>query len=119
MMRSRTMAATCRVLIVALLSLSFQTAHAGMIGTDQAVSAAAAQTDRGAVLALLDRAETVAQMQAQGLDPSVARDRIATMSDTEVHTLASTMDMAPAGGTSNWGVAIVIGILIWFIWFRK
>ena len=117
MMRSLTMNVTCRLLIVALLSLSFQTARAGMIGTEQA--AAGMQTDRVAVLALLERADTVNQLQAQGLDPSFARARVASMSDAEVQTLAGSINSAPAGADSGWATAVVLGILIWFIWFRK
>lgn len=118
MMRSLTMNVTCRLLIVALLSLSFQTARAGMIGTEQA-AAAGVQSDRGTVLALLDRADTVSQLQAQGLDPSFARARVASMSDAEVQTLASSIDSAPAGASSGWATAAMLGMLIWFIWFRK
>ena len=88
---------TCRALVVSLLALSFQTANAGMIGADQAAAAGAAQTDRGMVLSYLSRAETAAQLQAQGIDPAMARERVAAMTDQEVRTLAQDMQTAPAG----------------------
>ena len=69
---------TCRALVVSLLALSFQTANAGMIGADQA---AAPSTDRAAVLSVLSRAETAAHLHAQGIDPSLARARVAAMTD--------------------------------------
>ena len=70
---------TCRVLIVAMMALSFQTARAGMIGTEQAAADGGAATQRSLVMSVLDRAETVAQLQAQGIDPAMARERVASM----------------------------------------
>lgn len=112
---------TCRVLVVSLLTLSFQTANAGMIGADQAAAAGAAQTQRAMVLGVLDRAETAAQLQAQGIDPAVARERVATMTDQEVQTLAQDMHTAPAGALSSgeWLAVIAIAGLVWYFMFRK
>jgi len=112
---------TCRALVVSLLALSFQTANAGMIGADQAAAAGAAQTDRGMVLSYLSRAETAAQLQAQGLDPAIARERVAAMTDQEVRTLAQDMQTAPAGAMSDWAWVAVIAITaaVWYFYFRK
>jgi hypothetical protein len=112
---------TCRALVVSLLALSFQTANAGMIGADQAAAAGTAQTQRGMVLSVLDRAETAAQLQAQGIDPAEARARVATMTDQEVRTLAQDMQTAPAGALSGgeWAAVIIVAGLIWYFAFRK
>lgn len=112
---------TCRALVVSLLALSFQTAHAGMIGADQAAAATAAQTERGMVMSVLDRAETTAQLQAQGIDPTMARQRVASMTDQEVHALAQDMQTAPAGAmsTAGWVAVIVVAGLVWYFAFRK
>ena len=112
---------TCRALVVSLLALSFQTANAGMIGADQAVAAGAAQTDRGMVLSYLSRAETATQLQAQGIDPAIARERVAAMTDQEVRTLAQDMQTAPAGAMSDWAWVAVIAITaaVWYFYFRK
>lgn len=109
---------TCRALVVSLLALSFQTANAGMIGADQA---GAAQTDRGMVLSVLSRAETAAQLQAQGIDPTMARERVAAMTDQEVRTLAQDMQTAPAGALSSggWLAVVLVAALIWYFAFRK
>jgi hypothetical protein len=112
---------TCRALVVSLLALSFQTANAGMIGADQAAAAGAAQTERGLVMSVLSRAETAAQLQANGVDPAMARERVAAMTDQEVHALAQDMQTAPAGALSSGGwlaVVVVIG-LIWYFAYRK
>jgi hypothetical protein len=121
-MRSTMKKMTCRVLAVSLLALSFQTANAGMIGADQAQAAGAAQTERGMVMSVLDRGETIAQLQAQGIDPSAARARVAAMTDQEVHALTQDMQTAPAGASLHAGgwlaVAVVAG-LIWYFAYRK
>ena len=118
-MKSVTMNVLCRFLILAMLSLSFQTANAGIIGTDQAAAAAAVQADRDVILGALSRSEVSSQLQAQGLDPAVARDRVAAMTDQEVHTLAGSIVAAPAGANSAWGAVILIGLLIWFFFYRR
>jgi hypothetical protein len=112
---------TCRALVVSLLALSFQTANAGMIGADQAAPASTAQSDRTLVMSVLSRAETTAQLQAQGIDPQAARERVAAMTDQEVQTLAQDMHTAPAGALSSGGwlaLVLVVG-LIWYFAYRK
>jgi hypothetical protein len=111
---------TCRVLVVSLLALSFQTAHAGLIGADQA-AAGSPSPERAMLLGTLDRAEVQAQLQAAGVDPQAARERVQSMTDQEVQVLAQDIQAAPAGGISTWGwVAIVlVAALIWYYAIRK
>ena len=111
---------TCRVLVASLLALSFQTAHAGLIGADQAAGPAPSP-ERTLVLATLDRAEVVAQLQAAGVDPLAARERVKTMSEQEVQAMAHDIQAAPVGGMSNWGwvAIIVIAALVWYYAIRK
>jgi hypothetical protein len=108
---------TCRALVVSMFALSFQTANAGMIGADQA----AAQSDRAMVLSVLSRAETATQLQAQGIDPAIARERVAAMTDQEVQTLAQDMQTAPAGALSSggWLAVILIAAAVWYFAYRK
>lgn len=112
---------TCRVLVVSLLALSFQTANAGLIGADQA-AAGSPSPERALLLSTLDRAEVALQLQAAGIDPRAARERVQTMTDQEVQALAQDIQAAPAGaGPSTWGwVAIVlVAALIWYYAIRK
>jgi hypothetical protein len=112
---------TCRVLVVSLLALSFQTARAGLIGADQAAGTTV-PTDRAMVLSTLDRADVAAQLRAAGVDPQDARLRVQNMTDQEVHAMAQDIQSAPVGGNmSAWGwVAIVlIVVLIWYYAVRK
>lgn len=110
---------TCRALVVSLLALSFQTANAGMIGADRAANTA--PVDRAMVLSVLDRAETTAQLQAQGIDPAMARARVAAMTDQEVQAMAQDIQTAPAGAMTGWGWAavILVAAAIWYYAYRK
>jgi hypothetical protein len=112
--------ATCRALVISLLALSFQSARAGLIGAEQA-AAESAPTERTLLLQALDRTEVTAQLQAAGVDPLAARERVRSMTDQEVHAMAQDLQTAPAGGVSTWGwVAIVVVIgLIWYYAVRK
>lgn len=120
-MRSTMKKMTCRALVVSMLALSFQTANAGMIGADQAAAANGAQSQRALVMSVLDRAETTAQLQAQGIDPALARERVAAMTNQEVQALAQDIQSAPAGAISSggWLAIIVIAAAVWYFAFRK
>ena len=111
---------TCRVLVVAMLTLSFQSARAGLIGAEQAAAGEGASTQRSLVLSVLDRAETAVQLQAQGIDPAMARERVASMTDQEVRQLAGDMQTAPAGAITSggWLAVIIIAGLIWYFAYR-
>lgn len=108
----------CRIMAITMMMLPFQTGQAGMIGTDQAHAAAAAQLDRGVVISYLNRAQTVSEFQALGLDPEAARDRVAAMSDADISTLAGKIHSAPAGGDGLIAVILVV-FFIWFFAFRR
>lgn len=110
----------CRVLVVSLVALSFQTARAGLIGAEQA-AAGTMSPERAMVLATLDRAEVVAQLQAAGVDPRSARERVQSMTEQEVQALAQNLHAAPAGGASTWAwVAILLlAALVWYYAIRK
>src|SRR5258708_10023576 len=99
-MRAAVFKMICRFLIASLTLMSF-TASAGMIGVDQLAASSPAQLDRAAVMAVLDRPDVVSQLQAQGVDPKVARERVAAMSDTEVQALTGESSPLPAGATST------------------
>ena len=107
----------CRLLIVLMAWMPFHVAQAGIISTDQAV--ASAQADRTAVLNLISRADVAGQLQALGLDPAIAKDRVAALTDKEVQSLAGKLNAVPAGADGT-GVVVVIliGVLIWYFFFR-
>jgi hypothetical protein len=109
-----------RLLIVSLFFFSFQ-ATAGMIGTDQ-VATAGASADRAYVQGVLARGEITSALQSMGVDPKMAADRVAALTDEEVRTLSGKLQALPAGATSGWVIAaiiIIVAFLVWWIWYRK
>ena len=73
----------CRLLIALMIWTPYQIASAGMIGTDKVVTSST-QADRSTVLNYLTRSDVQKPLQAMGVDPSTAQDRVAAMTDQEV-----------------------------------
>jgi len=116
-MRMKLMTRTlCRFLIVLMAWTPFQLAHAGIISTDQAVYAA--QSDRSAVLNILNRSDVAGKLQSLGVDPANARDRVAAMTDEEIRTLAGNLHAVPAGGDGI-VVLVLVGVILWLVFFRR
>lgn len=108
----------CRLLVALMIWTPFQIVHAGMIGTDLAVSTSA-PADRGAVLGFVNRADVASQLQAFGIDPATARDRIAALTDAEVQSLAGRIQAAPAGADATGLVILILVVLaVWWFWKR-
>jgi hypothetical protein len=112
--------AVCRLLIALMIWTPYQIAQAGMIGTDQ-VAQQSSQSDRGTVLGFVNRAEVASQLQAFGIDPATAKDRLAAMSDEEVRFLAGKIDTLPAGAVDAWVWVLLIVLIaagVWWAWKR-
>jgi hypothetical protein len=109
----------CRFLIVSLMMLQMPMAQAGMLGAEQVAASAGAQADRNALTAALTRADVAGQLQSLGVDPKLARERVAAMTDNEAHQLAGKLESLPAGAISHswgWVLLIVIGLVVYFNW---
>jgi hypothetical protein len=120
-MESKSFAIICRVLIVSLIVFSFQSASAGMIGTDRLTGLGSVQADRTHISELLAREDVSRQLQALGVDVKAAQDRVAMLTDDEARSLAGKLQSAPAGASSEWwiAVAIVIVVVAWWFWGRR
>jgi hypothetical protein len=64
------------------------------------------------VKSFLDRAEVRERMQALGVNPQAARDRVDALSDEEVAALAGRLDQLPVGGTDVLGVALIVFLVL-------
>ena len=114
-MRSSFVRLLCRMLVVCMVGLPFQV-HAGLIGTDQVVTADQALAARGMVSSVVNRADVASQLQSLGLSPEAAKDRVAALSDSEVTQLAGQIQNLPAGADgAGLLVLILIGVLIWYL----
>ncbi len=118
-MKSVSMKMLCRFLAVAMVSLSIQTASAGIIATSQAAAVASAPTERALVLSALDRSDVGNLLLAQGVDPADAYARVAAMTDQEVHSLAGNMATAPAGADATFLALVAGGVIVWYLFYRR
>ena len=104
-----------RLLVVCMIALPFQV-NAGMIGTDQVVTAAQAQAARALVLSQVTRSDVAGQLQSLGLSPQAAAERVAALTDVEVAKLAGQIQSLPAGADgSSLVLLILLGVLIWWL----
>jgi hypothetical protein len=112
----------CRLLVALMIWTPYQFATAGMIGTEQVVTAST-QADRAAVLGFVNRGDVARQLQSLGIDPKTAQYRIGALSDQEVQSLAGKIQSLPAGADSAdvaVGILIiaVIVVVVWYLWKR-
>ena len=118
-MKSTGIKMICRFLMVSLMLLQLPMAQAGMIGVDQVASAASAQADRAAVVSVLSRSEVASELQSMGVDAKSVPERVAALTDSEVHALAGNLNTLPAGAMTNWAwaaVAVLVGVVIYYNW---
>lgn len=90
------------VLSLSLVNLTIlQTAHAGLISTEEVSRLAAlqqAESGHDRLAAALARGDVRAEMERLGVDPVLAGERIAALTNEEAARLADQIDSAPAGG---------------------
>ena len=113
----------CRLLVALMIWTPYQFATAGMIGTEQVVTASSAQADRALVTSFLNRSDVAQQLQSLGLSAKGAQDRVASLSDQEVQSLAGKIHSLPAGADGTdvaVGILIiaVIAVVVWYLWKR-
>jgi hypothetical protein len=113
-MNTRFMRMTSRLLIATVLSLSLplQSTYAGMVDTDKVAASAQSRTDRESINTFLDREDVRKAIQAQGVDASAAKVRVAALTDEEVHKMAGNMDQMAAGGSDILGILFTIFIIL-------
>ena len=108
------------LLIASMVLLPFST-NAAMIGTDQVIAGATNEANRDKVRDFVARTDVQKQMEALGLSPATAAERVNAMTQEEINRIAGQIDSLPAGASNSgtgWWVAgvIVVGFLIWYFW---
>ena len=100
--------------LVAALSLSLvaNTANAGVIGTQQAMSAELRSAKETQVRSSLARDDVRQAMQQLGVDPVDAEARVASLSDAELLQLEGQLDRLPAGGDALAVIGVVFLVLL-------
>ena len=73
-------------------------AQAGIVSTDDAISAETASINRDYVTNFLLRTDVSNALQEQGISRDAALERVNGMTDSEIALLAGRVDKAPVGG---------------------
>jgi len=90
-------------------------AYADIVDTPDIITHNQAEQDRAKVQSFVERATVKEKLEAMGVGGLVAKDRVAALSEQEVHALAERIDAMPAGGTlsqMDMVVILLIAILV-------
>ena len=108
----------CRLVIALMIWTPWQITQAGMIGAGDSV--AAAYADRAAVLGFVSRADIARELQSFGIDPALAAERVAAMTDEELRSIADRVRDQPAGANAAGILAWILIIwAVWYFFYRK
>jgi hypothetical protein len=93
--------------LLACLALSAVPASAGMIATDQLLSAQHVKVD-----AFLARADVQRELEAFGVSPADAASRAASLTEAELQVVVNRIDTLPAGGRLSTLELVLVILLI-------
>lgn len=102
----------CTLLCAVPLLIVQTSAHAGVIGAEQFLSAVDRQVTIGEIDAVLARGEVRAQLELHGVDPAEAMMRVAALNDQELVELAENLETLPAGGSALGTIGVVFIVLL-------
>lgn len=101
------------LVVMAAMALQAPLARAEIVATETLATQSQAEQDRAKVQAFVERANVKERLEAMGLSGLVAQDRVAALSEAEVHALAQRIDAMPAGGNlSNQDLIIILLVAI-------
>jgi hypothetical protein len=100
-------ASAISILSVAIINLGLVSAASAAILPTETLVAPNRDADLASIRTQLDRKDVRQQMQEMGVDAANIDSRVASLSDRELHQLATDMQSAPAGGD----VLAVIGVV--------
>ncbi len=101
------------LLLSAALVIQAPLARAGIVDTDSLAAPTQVAQDRAKVQAFLEQATVRERLQALGVGGLQAQERVAAMTQAEVHALAERIDAMPAGGAlSNTDLILILLIAI-------
>ena len=86
---------------------------ADVVDVEEVISAERTEYEREQLLSYADSAEVQSQLLAMGVDPEVAKLRIARMTDAELAALNAHMQEMPAGGVV--GAIVTVLVVIAFL----
>ena len=99
-------------IVFLLVSTSYQSASAAMIGTEKLLQAEDLQEKRDYLHQLIAREEIKSALIAQGIDPLEAQLRIQSLTDAEIQLIADKLDDLPAGSGVVIFSLIIVAVII-------
>jgi hypothetical protein len=100
----------------AALCLQASAAMAGMVTTDNMAAQNQTAMEKAKVQSFLDRSDVKDRLQGLGVGGTMAKDRVAAMTDQEVHALAQNIDSMPAGaaggGLSSYDLTLILLLVL-------
>lgn len=115
--RNRTRRGFVLSIVIAFLSLgTFSSAQGGIVSAGEAVQAQSQSDHMANVEAFLARQEVKSRLEAFGVSPEKARERVTALSSEELASLSEEIDDLPAGGVLEvLGVILVVLIVLEFL----
>jgi len=112
MLKIKTLKTTAAALLVSMGMTSLPV-QAAMISTEEAVQLTSpVMSERTAVNALMARADVQAELARFGVDPALAAERVAALSDAEVASLHQRVQEAAAGGNVVGAIVFIFIVLL-------
>jgi hypothetical protein len=105
----------CVVVLGAALCLQTTTVMAGLVTVDQMAPQSQIEAEKIKIQTFMDRTEVKDRLQAMGVEGSMAKVRVAAMTNQEVHAMAQTIDSMPAGGSLSSTDLILILLIVLLI----
>lgn len=103
----------CCVILGTALCLQASVAMADNVATDNIAVQNQTVAEKARIQTFLDRADVKVRLQALGVAEPMAKDRVAAMTDQEVHAMAQRIDSMPAGGSlSNHDLTVILLIVL-------
>ena len=94
-----------------LVLMPVMSAQAAMLGTDTLITTAETQQSIAGLQQLLEREDAQQQLLALGVSPEQVRERVASLSDSELARINQGIDTLNAGGDSVLGILLIIFIV--------
>jgi hypothetical protein len=112
-MNGRNRSLLALLLSAAVFTSSIQSAaYAGIISTQEYLSAIDREATLARIDAVLARDEVRNKLERHGVDPLAANERVAALTDQELQLLATDLENLPAGGDAIAVVGIVFLVLL-------
>ncbi|MDR3413244.1 MAG: PA2779 family protein [Formivibrio sp.] len=100
-------------ILVVAMSVQAPLAQAEIVSTDEMAVQNTVEQDRAKIQNFIERANVKERLLAMGVSGVLAEDRVASLSEQEVHALAQKIDSLPAGGNlSNTDLIIILLVVI-------